>query len=180
MIVPTERRRWCAWLAVLVLAVTAACGGGTPVPDPVSRPASRATPAPRPAALAALDVAGEDGIRLEIVSATRPTAGVVELRLALVNDGASAFDLGSRWAASADDLGAISDLALSEPDGQKRHFVLRDDQGRPLCSTGEAPIEAGERRELWARFGAPGASVSTMRLVAGTAETEEFAIPPVP
>lgn len=160
---------------VLALVVAAACGPGAPDPEPAPHTAAPV----EQAALASLEVDDAEGVRLEVVDVTRPALGVVEVELALVNIGASAFDLGERWAA-AGEAGALSELALAEPDGQKRHFVLRDDQGRPLCSTGEAPIAAGERRQLWARFGAPASSVPSVHLVAGSLESGEFALPPAP
>jgi len=165
-----------AWLgALLALTLTAACGRGTSVPEPASDDEVQI----ERAALASLEVDDAEGVRLDVIDVTRPALGVVEVRLALVNSGTSAFDLGERWA-TAGEPGALSELALAEPDGQKRHFVLRDDRGRPLCSTGEAPIAAGERRDLWARFGAPAASVASARLVAGSLESGEFALPPAP
>ncbi|MCL4848172.1 MAG: hypothetical protein KJ066_16645 [Acidobacteria bacterium] len=175
-------RVWCRWrawprvlLAVALLVAAAACGPGAPVPEPAPQSVAPAGGA----ALASLAVEDAEGVRLEVVDVTRPALGVVEVQLTLVNIGASAFDLGERWAA-AGEPGALSELALAEPDGQKRHFVLRDDHGRPLCSTGEAPIAAGERRQLWARFGAPANSVPSVRLVAGSLESGEFALPPAP
>ncbi len=162
---------------IVLVAALAACRAETPAPGPASQ---TATPVPPPPALASLQVEDAEGVRLEVVEAMRPAAGIVELRLVLVNEGAGDFDLGVRWAASQEEIGAISDLALEEPDGQKRHFVLRDDQGRPLCSTGEAPVAAGERRDLWARFGAPAATVASVRLVAGPTGSADFGLPPVP
>jgi hypothetical protein len=85
----------------------------------------------------------------------RVSRDVVEVRLALLNEGMQPLDLGTRLAQQEEDGPSVSGMVLVEHAVQKKSFVLRDARGQPVCSTGLTPLGPGERRAVWARFPAP-------------------------
>lgn len=63
--------------------------------------------------------------------------------------------IGSSFASLAADEGTVADIFVHDPVGQRKFYVLRDADRRPLCSTSIQPLVPGELRTVWAKFAAP-------------------------
>ncbi len=137
--------------AVIVAAGASACAR---VGDDRQDRAAVAPPAAAsPAVLAAADTEWR-GVRVEVVEAQR-TGALLEVRFRVVNLSPQPFEFGNRFASDPADRDTLADTTVAEPGGWRRYSVLRDRDGRPLCSTAVPPLEPGERRVLFARFPAP-------------------------
>jgi hypothetical protein len=82
----------------------------------------------------------------------------VTLKFVLINSGNSAFKM---WGANMGDSAVRSDyksvggIHLVDPVNKKKYFVVRDSEGKCLCSTEVEDVHAGGRANLWAKFPAP-------------------------
>lgn len=104
-------------------------------------------------------------LTVEVIELQRPAPGVLEVRLALVNSPApagAAFDLRAAFAADESEAGTLSGVYLMAADANRKHFVLRDDEGRPQCSVGLGNLGPGGRIDLFARFIAPASDVQAV------------------
>jgi hypothetical protein len=153
-------RHWLAAAAVAVVLLLAfglfrATRKGTPAP--VVAPAANAAPA-TPPVLA--ETTGEEGhLTIGVVSLDRVAADTVELRLAVTNTnqpGSPALDIAQRFSADGPDRGTLAEVFLADVSHAHKFFVLRDSSNAPIGSRDSAPLAAGERRVLWARYPAPG------------------------
>lgn len=156
----TPRPRWllpATGLAFVLLALWALVALRRPAetPAPVPSPASPAEAAP--ASLA--ETVGEEGhLAIAVLSLDRVAADTVELRLAVTNTapaGTPALDVAQRFSADGPDRGTLAEVYLADLTHERKFFVLRDGQNAPLGSRDDAPLAAGERRVLWARYPAP-------------------------
>jgi hypothetical protein len=96
-------------------------------------------------------------LRVEVLSATRPSPQVLELRLAFVNhDRERSLELGHRFAETPGEAGTLSAAYVTTPAGTARYFVLRDSAGMPVGSGGFDRLAPGERRDAWVQFLSPG------------------------
>ncbi|MBA2354304.1 MAG: hypothetical protein H0V80_06510 [Acidobacteria bacterium] len=122
-------------------------------------PAAADAPRPTPAPVAVAETTGEEGtLSIAVVSLGRVSSDIVELRLAVANTAASGsppLDLSQRFSADVPDSGTIAEVYLADQAHQQKFFVLRDAANAPLGSRDVAPLRAGERRVLWARYPAP-------------------------
>ncbi|MFI5616552.1 hypothetical protein [Streptomyces sp. NPDC051567] len=113
--------------------------------------------------------AGPAGIVLTIDSALRDQGGFFTVSGRLKNGGTEAFVQTAAW--RGDEKGAspasVAGAALTDKAGKKRYYVLRDTEGRCLCTIGITRIAAGESIPFFAQFPAP---------PTGTAEVE-FSLP---
>ncbi len=154
------RRRWLlpalglAALLVVLLAVTT-MRPATPVTSESVTPAPVAESAPPVLA----ETVGEEGhLAIAVISLDRVAADTVELRLAITNTapaGSPALDIAQRFAADGPDRGTLAEIYLADLTHERKFFVLRDARNAPLGSRDDAPLAAGERRVLWARYPAP-------------------------
>jgi hypothetical protein len=150
--------RW-PWLAagVLVLLVGAWALVGR-------RAAPAAPVAPTVPVQAALppvlaETMGEEGhLTIAVVSLDRVAGDTVELRLAIINgapEGTPPLDIAQRFSTDGPDRGTLAEVYLADLTHERKFFVLRDGQNAPIGSRDTAPLAAGERRVLWARYPAP-------------------------
>jgi hypothetical protein len=125
-------------------------------PAPVA-PAAAAPPATPPAIA---ETTGEEGhLTIGVVSLDRVAPDTVELRLAVTNTnqpGSPALDIAQRFSADGPDRGTLAEVYLADLSHERKFFVLRDSANAPIGSRDNAPLAAGERRVLWARYPAPG------------------------
>ncbi|CAL9527331.1 hypothetical protein SUDANB120_03968 [Streptomyces sp. enrichment culture] len=157
-----------------VLAVTAVgCGqsGGddskSPSASPSAKPqdaepkASNGSPAPKPTEVLGT-VNGEGGMTLTINSAARDAGGFLTVSGELKNTGSQAFASTAAWRGNElNSSGAsVAGVTLVDKAGKKRYYVLRDTEGRCLCTTGLTVIEARQTVPFFAQFPAPPASTT--------------------
>jgi hypothetical protein len=147
-------------VAVFVAATSFVCCGGDPATDPQAVPA--AAPTVRVRALAQARAEWPE-LTIEVVEVSR-VDGTLLVRFRFANESGQPFEFGDRFAAGPGDRDTIADVALAEPSGQRKYFVLRDRANRPDCSTGLLPLAPGERRLLFARFRAPRADTSRITI----------------
>ncbi|WP_284575843.1 hypothetical protein [Streptomyces sp. 2P-4] len=159
-------------VAALSALTLAGCGGkgdgseGDPKasaaqPQPGSSQGSAPSAAADPAQVIAT-ANGEGGMVLAINSAIRESGGFLTVSGQLKNTGNTAFVNTTAW--RGNELTAsgtsVAGVSLTDKVGKKRYYVLRDTDGRCLCTTGVSTIEAGQTVPFFAQFPAPPASTT--------------------
>lgn len=169
-------------VAVVLAATLSACGSGDGDDKaPVSPSAKKSAPGrDKPAAVPSeapsrvlAQMKGEEGITVTLDEATRDAGGFVTVKGSLTNNGASAFSA-TYWTGPEKAVQrsgpSVAGAVLVDPVGKKRYYVLRDTEGKCLCTMGLTLIKPGETRPLFAQFPAP---------PEGTTEVE-FQLPTMP
>ncbi|MFD3719914.1 hypothetical protein [Streptomyces sp. NPDC058674] len=107
-------------------------------------------------------VNGEAGVVLAVHSVVRDTGGFVTVSGQIQNTADKPFANTAAWRGNELKTSGVSVAGVNLVDkaGKKRYYVLRDTEGRCLCSTGVAIIEAGQAVPFFAQFPAPPASTS--------------------
>ncbi|EST24110.1 hypothetical protein N566_25115 [Streptomycetaceae bacterium MP113-05] len=97
-------------------------------------------------------------ITLRISSSLREEGGFVTVRGTVINAGSD------RWAAPgwqgdevelADNQASMAGAKLVDKEGRKRYFILRDTEGRCLCTKFNTGLGGGESADWYAQFPAP-------------------------
>jgi hypothetical protein len=104
---------------------------------------------------------GEEGTRMEILSLTRDEGGLLTLRLAFVNESG-----GQVRNSVLPGKGNVENFALLDYTNRRKYPVVHDGGGGCLC-TSFNPLTSTDpgRHVLWAKFGAPPASVDHVSLL---------------
>ncbi|WP_326588297.1 hypothetical protein [Streptomyces sp. NBC_01294] len=164
-----------AAVAVVLALALAGCGGGNEKPkespdSSASQPPSGSSPsvaagtqsAAPPQVLATVN--GESGVVLTINSVTREAGGFVTINGQIKNTSTQQFVKTSAWRGNERDLSgsgeSVAGATLVDKAGKKRYYVLRDTDGRCLCTTGVAAIDAGATVPFFAQFPAPPTSTT--------------------
>lgn len=94
---------------------------------------------------------------LTINSAAREAGGFLTVSGQLKNTGTAPFVNTAPWRGNELNASGVSvaGVTLVDKAGKKRYYVLRDTEGRCLCTTGLAIIEAGQVVPFFAQFPAP-------------------------
>jgi hypothetical protein len=173
-----------ALAAVAVLAAAGCGGGGGGGKKGDERPSASArasgkpgsgggqTPSATPTVVLA-QLKGEHDMVVTINSAVRDAGGFVTVQGTIDNEGTSAFS-GTYWngpeVALQKSGASVAGAVLIDEAGKKRYYVLRDTDGRCLCTMGLVGIQPKETRPFFAQFPSP-----------PTATTEvEFELPTMP
>ncbi|MGD6754135.1 hypothetical protein [Streptomyces sp. BH105] len=171
----TRRALAAATIAAgLVLSVTG-CGGdgdkGEGADAKSSAPAqqgsdSKSKPS-APATDKTLAESKSNGITLKVTSATRDQGGYLNIT-GTVTNGTSALWLGTDWKSDETELqgngGSIAGASLVDQEGKKKYLVLRDTQGRCLCTKFEGGIDQGKSTDWFAQFPAPPEGTKSVQL----------------
>jgi len=135
-------------------------GGGTP--------SATATPTKVLA-----QIKGESGMQVTVNSAVRDTGGFVTVQGEVTNNGTDPFSA-DLWVgpetALAHSGASVAGAVLVDEAGKKRYYVLRDTDGRCLCTMGLVDIEPKESRPFFAQFPSPPAATTDV----------EFELPTMP
>ncbi|MFC4471386.1 hypothetical protein ACFPH6_44045 [Streptomyces xiangluensis] len=151
----------------LVLTV-AGCGGGDDGDNP-DKNASSSSPtksegsddkqesqAPSPEQVLA-EVKG-GGLTLAVTSATRDEGGFVTVEGTVTNGSGKPW-VAADWRGDESELvkngGSIAGASLIDQTGKKRYLVLRDTEGRCLCTRFTGGVGSGDTTEWFAQFPAP-------------------------
>ncbi|GGR77421.1 hypothetical protein Snoj_79450 [Streptomyces nojiriensis] len=168
-------RRGAAVTVAAVMALTlAGCGGGD---DPKSkdpqRPSapqsqgagsqvapSQAQSSAPPPVIATVD--GANGMVLTINSATRDAGGFLTVNGQLKNNGKEPFVGTSAWRGNelTQSGESVAGATLVDKAAKKRYYVLRDTDGRCLCTTGISSVGAGQTVPIFIQFPAPPTSTT--------------------
>ncbi|MFD8143348.1 hypothetical protein [Streptomyces sp. NPDC059708] len=158
-------------MAAVVLAITlAGCGAGSDDKPKAGQDPSSAksqgdapkpqapsgTPKPAPTEVLA-SVNGEGGMTLTINSAVRDAGGFLTVSGQFKNTGSQAFASTAAWRGNelTGSGASVAGVTLVDKVGKKRYYVLRDTDGRCLCTTGLTVIEAGQSVPFFAQFPVP-------------------------
>ncbi|MEU5811401.1 hypothetical protein [Streptomyces sp. NPDC047718] len=172
--VKLRRGATVAATAVLALAVAGCGGGGDGKAREPQKPAAGKSQdnAPQPPASGGAasqaptqvlaTVNGEDGMVMTINSATREVGGFLTISGQFKNGGGADYAKTPAWRGNelTQSGTSIAGVNLTDKTGKKRYYVLRDTDGRCLCTTGIALIERGATVPFFAQFPAPPASTS--------------------
>ena len=129
---------------------------------------------PSPSATQILaQIKGEKNVEVTINSATRDHGGFVTVQGTLTNNGDSVFNAVT-WRGPETGLipsgPSVAGAVLVDEGGKKRYYVLRDTEGKCLCTMGLTLIQPTETRPFFAQFPAPPAATTEV----------EFELPTMP
>ncbi|MFK8912786.1 hypothetical protein, partial [Streptomyces sp. YS-3] len=162
--------RGAAVTAAAALALTlTACGGdggGKQSEDKPSAPASGSGGQSRPQSnepsaqstevLATLR--GGDGIEIVVNSAKRDAGGFVTVEGVVANNSSQGFTAPG-WQGTEQELrdngASMAGASLVDKTGKKRYLILRDTDGRCLCTRFPTGLTAGQKIPFYAQFPAP-------------------------
>lgn len=103
-------------------------------------------------------IKGGDNVVVTISSAVRDQGGFVTVEGEIANDGTSIFNAVA-WRGQEVALvksgPSVAGAYLVDEAGKKRYYVLRDTDGRCLCTMGLVGIQPKETRSFFAQFPAP-------------------------
>ncbi|MER5932889.1 hypothetical protein [Streptomyces sp. NPDC002054] len=154
--------------AVLTLTL-AGCGIGDdekPKAAQPSNPASQGSagtrnPAPNTPSTAVEEVIatsnGPESLVMEINSAVRDPGGFVTVNGKIKNNGSGKYVQTQIWRGTEKNASpnSIAGATLVDRAGKKRYYVLRDTEGRCLCTTSILSIDAGGSVPVTAQFPSP-------------------------
>ncbi|MFD8631533.1 hypothetical protein [Streptomyces sp. NPDC059533] len=161
-----------AVVAALALSLAGCGDDGQKKAAQASPPAQSANAAAQPSASAGSQssappqvlatVNGEAGMVLAINSVAREAGGFVTVSGQIKNTGDKPFGNTAAWRGNELNASGVSVAGVNLVDrvGKKRYYVLRDTEGRCLCTTGVVIIEAGQSVPFFAQFPAPPATTS--------------------
>ncbi|MDX2542292.1 hypothetical protein ACOT81_30935 [Streptomyces sp. WI04-05B] len=170
--------------AVLLLAV-AGCGGGdggggdnkasSTSPSPTSTATDQGDAdkdkTQAPAADPVLAEVKAGGLTLQVTSAARDEGGFVTVE-GKVTNGTGAPWVGADWRGDETDLqangGSIAGASLIDTTGKKKYLVLRDTEGRCLCTRFSGGVDTGATTDWFAQFPAPPESTSKVDFLVGS------------
>jgi hypothetical protein len=179
--------------AAALACALAACGSGSgsavKTSDPRSAP-STASAAPGAADSAGTGqgapgevlatIKGPDGVVLTIESAKRDPGGFVTVSGTVKNTGSEPFSQAGSWRGDEEALqkngGSLAGATLVDLAAKKRYYVLRDTEGRCLCSTGLDIIQPGATMPIFAQFPAPPATTTQVDFDLPTLPTASIVI----
>jgi hypothetical protein len=173
------------WIApvVLLAALLVACpkkepapantSSSAPVPAttaPAPPPASTATTAPSAAAPAGIASADSEtsGVKVVVQELKRTSGGTVSLKFTITNGSDKRVNNGYEFADKDHEIidhNSVGGVQLIDEAGKKKYFVVRDTDGKCVCSQGIKEVKPGESENFWARFPAPPDNVQKITVV---------------
>ncbi|GAA2320497.1 hypothetical protein OKJ48_27950 [Streptomyces kunmingensis] len=122
------------------------------------------------------EVKGEGGITLTVSSAARDGGGFVTVQGTVLNGTGKAW-VPVNWRGDERELmangGSIAGAALVDEAGKKKYLILRDTEGRCLCTRFTGGVRNGETATWYAQFPAPPEGTDKLSFQVG-------AMPPAP
>ncbi|WP_405916225.1 hypothetical protein [Streptomyces sp. NBC_00728] len=117
------------------------------------------------------EVKGDD-VTLTITSAVRDQGGFVTVSGTVTNSGGQ-FWVAANWRGDERELSrngaSMAGASLTDSKGKKKYLVLRDTQGRCLCTKFEGGgVDAGKSAEWFAQFPAPPADTTAVDFQVGS------------
>lgn len=150
----------------------AGCGGGGGDKDSDGKPSTSAsapqkggsggggggdTPSATPTQILA-QIKGEQNIEVTINTAVRDSGGFVTVQGVVTNNGTETFNA-NNWVGNETALSSsgasVAGAVLVDEAGKKRYYVLRDTDGKCLCTMKLLSIQPKESRPFFAQFPAP-------------------------
>jgi hypothetical protein len=118
-------------------------------------------------------IKGEKNVAVTITSVVRDPSGFVTVQGTIANEGNSVFSA-TEWRGTETALvpsgPSVAGAVLVDEAGKKRYYVLRDTEGKCLCTMGLMLIQPKEIRPFFAQFPSPPATTTEV----------EFELPTMP
>ncbi|MEV8017855.1 hypothetical protein AB0O76_16220 [Streptomyces sp. NPDC086554] len=167
----------------LVLTVAGCGGGGGDDDKPKSEKGSSSSggkddaggekdkESQQPAADTVLaEVKGEQGLTLKVTSAKRDEGGFLTVEGTVTNGGSKAW-VAASWRGDENELtkngGSIAGASLVDTEGKKKYLILRDTEGRCLCTRFTGGVLSGQTVDWFAQFPAPPVETSKVDFQVG-------------
>ncbi|MFB8050870.1 hypothetical protein [Streptomyces rubiginosohelvolus] len=105
------------------------------------------------------EIRGQNGVVMVINQVLRDSGGFITVQAEVKNDGDKPVNP-AQWAGSESvivrqNLSSVGGATLVDKLGKKRYYVLRDTDGRCLCTTKIAPLQPGDSTAVFMQFPAP-------------------------
>ncbi|MFB8114976.1 hypothetical protein ACFC51_03650 [Streptomyces sp. NPDC055962] len=105
------------------------------------------------------EIKGEKGMLLVINEVKRDAGGFVTVQGTMTNEGDEPVNPAS-WAGTESiivrkNLNSVGGATLVDKAGKKRYYILRDTDGRCLCTTGITGVQPGKSLPVFMQFPAP-------------------------
>ncbi|MFE7042788.1 hypothetical protein ACFU9X_26105 [Streptomyces atratus] len=125
-------------------------------------------------------VNGRDGLTLVVNEVKRDNGGFVTVSGVIKNEGDGPSS-GSQWSGSesaivAKNPNSVAGATLVDKVGKKRYYILRDTDGRCLCTTGLTAISSGKSVSVFMQFPAPPATSTEVDFTLPTFATASLKI----
>ncbi|MEW1614641.1 MULTISPECIES: hypothetical protein [unclassified Streptomyces] len=105
------------------------------------------------------EVRGQNGLTLVINQVKRDTGGFVTVQGEIKNTGDTTQNtsnwVGQESALVAKNPNSVAGATLVDKTGKKNYYVLRDTDGRCLCTTAIVPLSAGDSAAVFMQFPSP-------------------------
>ncbi|MFD7442509.1 hypothetical protein [Streptomyces sp. NPDC059909] len=126
------------------------------------------------------ELRGAGDVLLTVNSVKRESGGFVTVTGVIKNEG-SASKNPSAWAGIEIDVvsknpNSVAGATLVDLAGKKRYYVLRDTDGRCLCTAGLTPVQPGKSVPVFMQFPAPPDSTTEVDLTLPTFSTAKLKI----
>jgi hypothetical protein len=169
-------------IATGLLLTVAGCGGGdgdkadtkasSSAPSRTAGGGDEETESPAPAAKPALAEVKNGDITLTVTSAVRDQGGFVTVNGTVTNSGGE-FWVAADWRGDERELSkngsSLAGAALVDSKAKKRYLVLRDTDGRCLCTKfEEGGVDTGQTADWFAQFPAPPEGSTQVNFQVGT------------
>ena len=141
----------------------------TPAPPPAAAPATDTAPAAAaaPAGIASAD--GEtSGVKVVVQELKRTSGGTVSMKFTITNGSDKSVGSGYEFADKDHEIidhGSVGGVQLIDEGGKKKYFVVRDTDGKCVCSQKIKDVKPGESENFWARFPAPPDTVQKITVI---------------
>ncbi|MFF1453229.1 hypothetical protein ACFVYF_34620 [Streptomyces sp. NPDC058274] len=116
------------------------------------------------------EVKGGD-LTLKVTSATRDDGGFVTVEGTVTNGGAKSW-VAADWRGDERELagngGSIAGASLIDSTGKKKYLILRDTEGRCLCTRFTGGLQPGETTDWFAQFPAPPTATTKVNFQVGS------------
>ncbi|MFD5193608.1 hypothetical protein ACFWMU_36845 [Streptomyces sp. NPDC058357] len=125
-------------------------------------------------------VNGRDGLVLVVNAVKRDSGGFVTVSGLIKNDG-DEIRSGGQWAGNetaivAKNPNSVAGATLVDKAGKKRYYILRDTDGRCLCTTGLTAVQPGKSVSVFMQFPAPPATTGEVDFTLPTFATASLKI----
>jgi hypothetical protein len=125
-------------------------------------------------------VNGRDGLVLVVNEVKRDSGGFVTVSAVIKNNGDGIRSAG-QWSGSesvivANNPNSVAGATLVDKVGKKRYYILRDTDGRCLCTTGLTAIQPGKSVSVFMQFPAPPSTTTEVDFTLPTFATASLKI----
>ncbi|MGB8943923.1 MAG: hypothetical protein WCD21_27395 [Streptomyces sp.] len=116
------------------------------------------------------EVKGEGGLTLKVTSAKRDEGGFLTVEGTVTNGGSKPW-VAASWRGDEKELtkngGSIAGASLVDTEGKKKYLILRDTEGRCLCTRFTGGVLSGQSVDWFAQFPAPPAETNKVAFQVG-------------